>query len=69
MGSKKLSVAAVKTLAMANFDHGGDYLLEMLSDAEIAANFCGTENGRTELNNYMRKVEQMRKSFSQYKYV
>lgn len=60
---KRLSVHDVTTLAQANYDAGGDYVIELLTQAEIFDLFCRCEQseGRRRLNQYMRSVVTMRR--------
>lgn len=56
---KKFNLAAVKALAMANYDRGGDYPLEIMSDDELEMTFC-VEGGKRKLYRYMQSVCEMR---------
>ena len=58
MGS--LTVKGVKALANANYNHGGDYLLTMLSDSEMEDMFCVPVDGKRRVYAYMRSAEEMR---------
>lgn len=62
-----LSAFEVKRLAAANYERGGDYIIEMLSDEEISELFCGMpeKEGRKKVYGYMKQVCDMRKYFEQ----
>lgn len=55
----KLTIKGVKALANANYDHGGDYLLIMLSDSDMKSMFC-KPGGKRLMYEYMHSVENMR---------
>lgn len=59
-----LTLKEAKALANANYDRGGDYVLEMLRDSEIKAMFCNSIDGRKAMYRYMASVEEMRENLS-----
>lgn len=63
--AKKMKLNDIKTLAMANYEHGGDYLLEMMSDDELL-NLFGMPGGKTKIYSYMRSVNSLRKNIYKY---
>ena len=58
-----LTLKEAKALANANYDRGGDYVLEMLRDSEIKAMFCNSD-GKRAMYRYMASVEEMREYLS-----
>ncbi len=54
-----LTLKGAKRLAYANYDRGGDYVIELLTDEEIEEMFC-VPGGRRAMYRYMRSVCEMR---------
>lgn len=54
-----LTLKGAKALANANYEYGGDYVLELFTDSEIESRFCGP-GGKKRLYDYMSSVEEMR---------
>lgn len=54
-----LTLREVRALAEANYSRGGDWVLEMLTDADIRRLFC-VPGGRRVLYEYMQAVVDMR---------
>lgn len=54
-----LTLKGAKRLAYANYDRGGDYVIELLTDEEIEEMFC-VPGGRRAMYRYMRSVCAMR---------
>lgn len=63
--SKKLRLTEVKIIAMANYDHGGDYLIEMFNDNDLYNMFC-VEGGKRKLYGFMKNVKDLRKNICKY---
>lgn len=57
----RLTLKDVKAISNYQYDSGGDYVIEMLSDAEIVEMFCKHDNGRKRLYDFMRSVEDTRR--------
>lgn len=60
MGKFRLKDAL--NLAQANYERGGDYVIELLTEREVAEAFCQFEEseGKKKLYAYMRDVVAMR---------
>ena len=59
-----LTLKEARALANANYERGGDYIIELLSDAEIKSMFCDLIDGKRAMYRYMASVEEMRKNLA-----
>ena len=62
MVKEALTPAEVIRLCQANYDRGGDYVLELMGDKDIYAAFCCCDGrtGRKKVYDFLKKVVGMR---------